>query len=135
VSGPSARLDEGPPATQSEAARSRAADWHSFRGDEVTQLLDVDSRTGLASAEVARRRETFGPNLPSTARSVARALGLSGSAGRDLVVSTGRELQQLGPAELRELAERAAVFARVASIEAAVEEGRGVFGCPCSSSG
>jgi magnesium-transporting ATPase (P-type) len=49
-----------------------------------------------------------------TARSVAHALGLRGRAGGELVVATGRELERLGPDELGDLAERAAVFARVA---------------------
>jgi magnesium-transporting ATPase (P-type) len=49
-----------------------------------------------------------------TARSVAQALGLSGSRGAELVVVTGRELETLREGALAELAERAAVFARVA---------------------
>jgi magnesium-transporting ATPase (P-type) len=49
-----------------------------------------------------------------TAGSVARELGLRGGRGAELVVVTGRELEPLRDGALAELAERAAVFARMA---------------------
>ena len=49
-----------------------------------------------------------------TARSIARQLGLRGGGGGELIAVTGRELEKVSDAELPELAERAAVFARVA---------------------
>jgi cation-transporting P-type ATPase F len=49
------------------------ADWHRFRAEEVTQLLDVDARTGLAAAEVRRRQEAFGPNRLSAPRRASAA--------------------------------------------------------------
>ncbi|MEQ1861383.1 MAG: cation-transporting P-type ATPase [Chthoniobacteraceae bacterium] len=49
-----------------------------------------------------------------TARSIAQQLGLRGRDGGELIAVTGRELERLSDADLPELAERAAVFARVA---------------------
>ena len=49
-----------------------------------------------------------------TARSIAQQLGLRGRDGGELIAVTGRELEKVTDADLPELAERAAVFARVA---------------------
>jgi cation-transporting P-type ATPase F len=49
-----------------------------------------------------------------TARTIARQLGLGGYDKSDLVTVTGRELAEVPDSKLPELAERAAVFARVA---------------------
>ncbi len=49
-----------------------------------------------------------------TARSIAQQLGLKGRDGGELIAVTGRELEKVTDADLPELAERAAVFARVA---------------------
>jgi cation-transporting ATPase F len=49
-----------------------------------------------------------------TARSIARQLGLRGGSEGELIAVTGRELEKVSDADLPDLAERAAVFARVA---------------------
>jgi magnesium-transporting ATPase (P-type) len=49
-----------------------------------------------------------------TARSIARQLGLRGGGDGELIAVTGRELEKTSDTDLPELAERAAVFARVA---------------------
>jgi len=49
-----------------------------------------------------------------TARSIARQLGLRGGGDGELIAVTGRELEKVSDTDLPELAERAAVFARVA---------------------
>jgi Ca2+-transporting ATPase len=49
-----------------------------------------------------------------TARSIAKQLGLQGSGEGELISVTGRELEKVSDADLPDLAERAAVFARVA---------------------
>jgi magnesium-transporting ATPase (P-type) len=49
-----------------------------------------------------------------TARSIAQQLGLKGPDGGELIGVTGRELDRISDADLPELAERTAVFARVA---------------------
>ncbi len=49
-----------------------------------------------------------------TARSIAQQLGLKGRDGGGLIAVTGRELEKVSDTDLPELAERAAVFARVA---------------------
>jgi magnesium-transporting ATPase (P-type) len=49
-----------------------------------------------------------------TARSIAVQLGLRGGGEGELIAVTGRELEKVSDADLPELAERAAVFARVA---------------------
>jgi cation-transporting P-type ATPase F len=49
-----------------------------------------------------------------TARSIAQQLGLRGRDGGGLIAVTGRELEKISDADLPALAERAAVFARVA---------------------
>jgi len=49
-----------------------------------------------------------------TARSIAQQLGLKGRAGGELIAVTGRELENISDVDLPELAERTAVFARVA---------------------
>ena len=40
----------------------KAKPWHQLRIEEVLRLLDVDLTTGLSSAQIKLRRETFGPN-------------------------------------------------------------------------
>ncbi len=49
-----------------------------------------------------------------TARSIAQQLGLRGGGEGELIAVTGRELEKVSEADLPALAERAAVFARVA---------------------
>jgi cation-transporting ATPase F len=50
-----------------------------------------------------------------TAKAVARQIGLDGDgAGAEMVAVTGRELDRCSEGEVLDLAERAAVFARVA---------------------
>ena len=49
-----------------------------------------------------------------TARSIAKQLGLRGGGEGELIAVTGRELEKVSDADLPDLAERAAVFARVA---------------------
>jgi magnesium-transporting ATPase (P-type) len=49
-----------------------------------------------------------------TARSIAKQLGLRGGGEGELIAVTGRELEKVPDADLPDLAERAAVFARVA---------------------
>ncbi len=49
-----------------------------------------------------------------TARSIAQQLGLHGGGEGGLIAITGRELEQVSEADLPDLAERTAVFARVA---------------------
>jgi cation-transporting ATPase F len=49
-----------------------------------------------------------------TARSIARKLGLGGDDSSELLAVTGRELSEIADSNLPDLAERAAVFARVA---------------------
>ena len=36
--------------------------WHQLQAEEVVRLLDVNLRAGLASDEIKRRQERFGPN-------------------------------------------------------------------------
>ncbi|MFQ3629266.1 MAG: cation-transporting P-type ATPase [Cyanobacteriota bacterium] len=42
--------------------KSHAQSWHAQPADIVAQLLEVDPRLGLSAAEVAQRRERYGPN-------------------------------------------------------------------------
>ncbi len=49
-----------------------------------------------------------------TARSIALQLGLRGGSDGELIAVTGRELEKVSDADLPDIAERAAVFARVA---------------------
>lgn len=42
--------------------KSQAQSWHAQPADIVARSLDVDPRLGLSAAEVAQRRERYGPN-------------------------------------------------------------------------
>jgi magnesium-transporting ATPase (P-type) len=50
--------------TEANAALQRdASAWHAIAADEALRRLDSNSRSGLDTTEVARRLETYGPNL------------------------------------------------------------------------
>lgn len=50
------------------APRRDASPWHSIGVDEALRGLGSDGRSGLATAEVTRRLDTYGPNQLSQRR-------------------------------------------------------------------
>ena len=109
------------------ARREVAHDHHRLHHDNVKSELTFLGLQGMidpprAEAIVSVRKcqeagiqvKMITGDHALTARSIAVQLGLRGSGNGELIAVTGRELKKISDADLPELAERAAVFARVA---------------------
>jgi len=104
-----------------------AADHDQLRHDHVREGLTFLGLQGMidpprAEAVVSVRKcqeagiqvKMITGDHALTARSIARQLGLRGNGEGELIAVTGRELENVSDEDLPDLAERAAVFARVA---------------------
>jgi Ca2+-transporting ATPase len=109
------------------ACREVAHDHHRLHHDHVKEGLTFLGLQGMmdpprAEAIVSVRKcqeagiqvKVITGDHALTARSIAQQLGLRGGNDGELVAITGQELEKMSEAELPELTERAAVFARVA---------------------
>ena len=109
------------------ARREVAHDHHQLHHDHVREGLTFLGLQGMidpprAEALVSVRKcqeagiqvKMITGDHALTARSIAQQLGLKGRDGGELIAVTGRELEKVSDTDLPELAERAAVFARVA---------------------
>src|ERR1700742_3283545 len=54
--------------TPTEPAQNGAVDWYGFSAEDACVQFGVDPRVGLSAAEVARRREQYGPNKLAAAK-------------------------------------------------------------------
>jgi cation-transporting P-type ATPase F len=109
------------------ARREMPHDHHELRHEHVRRGLTFLGLQGMIdppraeAIESVRKCQEAGIQVKMitgdhalTARSIAGQLGLKGGAEGELIAVTGRELEQISEADLPALAERAAVFARVA---------------------
>jgi len=109
------------------ARREVAHDHHELHHDHVKEGLTFLGLQGMidpprAEAIVSVRKcqeagiqvKMITGDHALTARSIAQQLGLKGGGNGELLAVTGRELEKVSDADLPELTERTAVFARVA---------------------